>query len=312
VNKKAVAGVGVGAALAASLVFGGSPVVQIDQTQVGIDYSLGRMTTQDVSQLRQPGLNFKLPFVQEIRKVTVSQQQRGYKEVATYTKDNQKITASLSVFFRVPVSQMIEIYKNNPDWELKLETAIENSYKNALGKEEAQFVAQNREEIMRKVTEETRSEVGRLLGIEITQVLMPNYDFNKEFETAVADAANAKAELSKKQTQLEQERIDAQKAVVRAQGERDSAKAKAEGDAYAIEANARAQAQGTLLQKEAEAKGYQAIVDAIGKENMDTYLRTNKWNGTGGLVPLVNGGGNSTILDARQPSQPVPALVPRP
>jgi membrane protease subunit HflC len=307
-NTKTVVGVFGVAALGVASLMGGSPIVQIDQSQVGIDYSLGRMTTENVAQLRQPGLNFKLPFVQDIRKVNITQQQRDYTGVATYTKDNQKITANLSVFFRVPTGKIVEIYKNNPDWESKLEAAIENSYKNALGKEEAQFVAQNREEIMKKVTTETQTEVNRLLGIEITQVLMPNYDFNKEFDVAVADAANAKAELSKKQTLLEQQRVDAQTAVAKAQGEPDSAKAKAEGDAYAIEATAKAQANGIRLQKEAEAAGFKAIVDAVGKENIDTYLKTNKWKGEGTLVPMVSGQGVSPIVDLRA----APALSPAP
>jgi membrane protease subunit HflK len=306
VNKTAVIGVGGGLVLAAALVFGGSPVVKLDQTELGIDYSFGKMTTEKTADLRQPGLNFKIPFVQDIRRVKISQQQRNYEAVATYTKDNQKITASVSVFFRVPSDKMLDIYKNNPDWETKLETAIESSYKNALGKEEAQSVAQNREIIMSKVTSETKKEVAELLGIEVTQVLLPNYDFNKEFDIAVADAANAKAELSKKQTMLEQQKVDAMTAVAKANGERDSAKARAEGEAFAIEATVSAQAKGALLLKEAEAKGFEAIVNAIGRENMDAYLKTSKWKGEGSLVPMVSGSGTSTIVDARQAA--IPAL----
>lgn len=262
------------------------PFVMLEQTQRGIDYRFGKMLTASVSDLRQPGMSFKLPFFVSVTKVNVAQQQEDFDKVQTYTKDNQVITASLSVYFRVPEDKIVEIYKNNPNWERMLQSAVFDSYKGALGGQEAQFVAQNRDVIMKQVTEETRTKVGNLLGLEVTSVMMPNFDFNDEFEKAVADAANAKAELNKKQTELEQAKVDAQTRVVEAQAAATSAKETADGSSYAI-----------IKNKEAEAQGFRSIAQSIGQENMATYLYTTKWSGN---VPQVQAGnGSSSILDLR-------------
>lgn len=269
------------AILAASIFFGS--VVMIPQTSRGVDYRFGKMTTDNTAELRQPGMSFKVPFITGVEKVQVSQQQEDYENVTTYTKDNQIITASLSVYFKVPEDHIVDIYKSNPNWDSMLQSAVFDSYKSALGGNFAQDIAQNRDLIMKQVTEETQTKVRNLLGIEITQVMMPNFDFNKEFEVAVADAANAKAELNKKMTQLEQAKVDAQTRVVQATAESTSEKAKADGSAYAIVKN-----------KEAEAEGFRKISDAIGQGNMSAYLYTSRWSGN---VPTVMTGGGGQIFD---------------
>ena len=256
----------------------------LDETERGLDYQFGKMATVDASQLRSQGLSFKLPWT-SVTKVGVDLQHRDYENVVTYTKDNQVITAKLAVMFKIPQDHIVNIYKNNPDWESKLERTILDATKAALGKQEAQNVSQNREAIMKEVTQEAKDKVGALLGLEIVAVQLPNYDFDDEFEKAVSSAANAKAELNRKQTELEQQKVEAQKTIVNADAASTAAKKTADGASYATQINA-----------EAQAKGFERISNAIGREHMNTYLLTQKWNGS---VPTVSGG-SGTILDMRQ------------
>ena len=294
----AVAGLGIA---------GGSFTI-LDETERGIDYRLGKMVTQDISELRPQGFSLKTPFLTSVKKVDISLQQRNYTEVETYTKDNQVITANLSVFFTIPSEKIVSIYKNNPDWEQKLEITVLDAAKSALGKQEAQNVAQNREEIMKTVTEDTRRQVSALLGIQVSEVKLPEFVFDADFEKSVADAARAKADLNRKQTELEQQRVEKDKTVVDAEARNEAAKLDADAEAYRLQKEKEGEAKGKLALAEAEAKGFQQIVGAIGQENIDTYLKTSKWNGD---VPQVSGSEGGTIVDLRA-SAPVVTTRPAP
>lgn len=292
----------------AGLGLAGGSFTILDETERGIDYRLGKMVTSDVSELRPQGFSLKTPFLTSVKKVDISLQQRNYSQVETYTKDNQVITANLSVFFTIPTERIVAIYKNNPDWEQKLETTVLDAAKSALGKQEAQNVAQNREEIMKTVTEDTRRQVSALLGIQVSEVKLPEFVFDSDFEKSVADAARAKADLNRKQTELEQQRVEKDKTVVNAEARNEAAKLDADAEAYRLQKEKEGEAIGKLALAEAEAKGFRQIVESIGRENMDTYLKTSRWNGE---VPQVSGSEGGTIIDLRT-AAPVVTNKPAP
>ncbi|HRI77332.1 MAG TPA: SPFH domain-containing protein [Alphaproteobacteria bacterium] len=293
---------------AAALVTGAGSFTILDETERGIDYRLGKMVTENAGELRQPGFSLKTPFFTSVKKVDVALQSRDYENVETYTKDNQVITAKLSVMFRIPQDRLVEIYKNNPDWEAKLERTVFDAAKSALGKQEAQNVAQNREEIMKGVTDDTNRQVKALLGLEIVAVKLPDFSFDDAFEKAVASAAGAKAELNRKETELEQQRVEKSKTIVDAEAKNEAAKLAADAEAYRLQKEKEAEAKGRLALAEAEAKGFNQIVQSIGRENMDTYLKTSKWKGD---VPQVSGSDGGTIIDLRA-AAPAVAKAPAP
>lgn len=272
-----------------------SSFTMLDETERGIDYQFGEMVTQDEAQLRGQGLSFKAPWT-SVKKVETGLQEQLYEGVATYTKDNQTITANLAVVFKMPKDRLVKIFKENPNWEGIMERTVLDSAKTALGQQEAQFIAQNREKIMVSVTNETNRQVKGLLGIEVVAVKMPNFDFDDAFESAVQKAANAKAVLDQKRTELEQQRVEKDKTIVGAEAEAEKTRLAAEADAFKQLKALQAQAEGNLAVAEAEAKGFEKIKASVGIENMQTYLLTNRWNGT---VPTVSGSNGGTIVDLR-------------
>jgi len=281
---------------AAALVAGAGSFTILDETERGIDYNLGKMSTQSVEDLRQPGFSLKTPFFTSVKKVDISLQQRDYENIETYTKDNQVINAKLSVFFTLPTEKLVQIYKNSPDWEQKLETTVLDAAKSALGRQEAQNVALNREEIMKSVTEDTRRQVSQLLGIQVQEVKLPDFSFDEDFEASVATAARAKADLNRKETELEQQRVEKNKTIVDAEAKNEAAKLAADAEAYRLQKEREAEAKGKLAIATAEAEGFEKIVKSIGRENIDTYLQTSKWKGD---VPQVSGAAGGTIVDLR-------------
>jgi regulator of protease activity HflC (stomatin/prohibitin superfamily) len=303
-NKKLIRQIFAGVAAVAVLGTGFSSYTTLKQTEMGINYQFGKMETQDVSQLRGPGFSLKAPWT-SVTKVRTDLQQADLDNVETYTKDNQIIKAQLTVFFKLPADKLVDIYKNNPDYESKLEKTVLGAAKSALGRTEAQYVAQNRDGIMQQVTQETAEQVKALLGIDIVSVKMPSFYFDKDFDAAVAQAANAKAVLNRKETELAQQKVEKEKTIVNAQATAEQTKLQADADAYKAQVKLEADAKGKLAVQLAQAQGLEKIKAAVGQENMGTYLTTQAWNGA---TPVVNGG-SGTILDMRQIA---PALTKAP
>lgn len=286
----------IGTALAglAALVTVANTVVITGETERGVDYQFGKITSQE-GQLRQPGLSLKIPYMQSVQKMRVDQQKADFGNVQTYTRDNQVITASLSILFKTPEGSLLHILRNNPDYKDQMEKIVMDVVKSELGKQDAQNIASNREAIMKNVSIAVAKNVKDLLNIEVIDVQMPNFDFDESFENAVADAANAKAELSKKKTELEQQEVEKAKTIVNAEAAAAKKKLDADAAAYEKEVTYQADAKGRLALAQAEAKGFNEIASSIGRDNMDVYMQTKAWDGK---LPTVSGGA-STILDAR-------------
>lgn len=303
-NKKLMKQIFAGTAAVVALGAGFSSFTTLDQTQLGINYQFGKMDTQNAGELRGPGFSLKAPWT-SVTKVNIDLQQADLKDVETYTKDNQIIKAQLSVFYKLPASEIVNIYKNNPDYESKLEKTVLDAAKSALGRTEAQNVAQNRDAIMKQVTKETADQVKDLLGIDIVSVKMPNFDFNQEFDQAVAKAANAKAVLNQKQTELEQQKVEKEKTIVNAQATAEQTKLQADADAYQQRVKLEADAKGKLAVQLAQAQGLEKIKAAVGEQNMGTYLYTQAWKGD--MPNVMTGNGTGTILQMPAPGVKAPA-----
>lgn len=283
---------GTAAAGIAALTAAFGATYSVDETQRALVYQFGQLTTTSQKDVVGPGLHFKLPFVQSVKKYNVSFEQENLKDVQTYTKDNQVITANLSYLYRAPRTNLIRLARENPDWEAKMQTAVIDSVKGALGQYDATAIALNRNAIMAAVTKQVSQKVKNLYGIEVRDVQMTNFDFTDAFEKGVETAAAAKNDQIRKRTELENARIDAEKTVVQERAKADASRISTDAEAYK-----------SLTVKQAEASGYREIAGSIGAANMDDYLYTQKWNGT---VPQIQGG--QTIADARG----VAAAIPKP
>ncbi len=186
--------------------------------------------------------------------------------------------------------------KHNPDWKTLLEKTVISSAKIALGQQQAQDIADSRQKVMAQITQDTASKVQSLLGIKVINVQMPNFTFDRGYVKAMEVAAEEKTVLRRKQIELQQQEVTAQTTVVNADAAAKAQEATADAQAYTKLKNKEAQAQGDLAILQAQAKGFNDVAKAIGVENMQTYLVTNKWDGNGQIVPQVQAGKGGAMI----------------
>ena len=268
--------------VAALLAVNGSWKV-IDQNDRGLVYTFGKLATKTKDEIRQPGLNFKWPLVQEIRTTKVVLQETILPNESIYTKDNQEIHGNISIQYTVPEENLIDIALKNPNFEAIMATNVRQALKDSFGKEEATNIASNRDAVMATASTNVKKSVTDTLGINVHKVQLPNFEFEANFKAAIAKAVAMKAESESARLEVEKTRSKADSAIQVARGAAESTKLQAEADFV----KATKAADGELYKLNKQAEGQQRLAAAIGQGNLKDYWFNQTWDGT---LPKVSGG----------------------
>lgn len=232
------------------------------------------------SYVADPGLHFKLPFYQGTSYYRVDIQQFTTPKLNTYTIDNQEVDATLTVQYQLPVEDLPFIYTNSPAPDQVLQSMVIDRFKVEGGKINVTEFANNRGSLVNKVREIVRGEAQRLYRIRITDLQLPNLDYQESFRNAQAQAAVVKTQIEQAQGLKLKADIDAETARARAGGEANAAIEAARGRAQSMRLEAEQQAAATLIRGQAEAKAQELMADALAKNaSLVEYQKALRWNG---------------------------------
>ena len=236
----------------------------IDQGERGVLLRFGRL-----SSVEEPGLHFKLPFIDSIHKMTV----RTVKftlPTAVYSKDIQGAEVVISLNYRLDADKVGEMYAaagTNYADKIVVPRLLAVS-KDVFGKYNAVSIVQAREDLGRQILEEMSAKMAGT-GVIVESVQIENIDFSDSYEKSVEERMKAEVEVQRVKQNLERERINAEMARAKAQGEADAKLARASADAKALELVGRAEAEAIRAKSEAM------------KANPDyvRMLQAEKWDG---------------------------------
>jgi prohibitin 2 len=223
----------------------------------GIVVTMGKVSSTFSSE----GLGFKLPFISDVVRVSVRQQTEGLQAQA-FSSDLQTVGVTVKVLYKIPEAQVIPIYQQyagNP-FESLIAPRIQEALKEVTALESAESIAKKRETVKAKTLDLARKKIGDTLFIE--DVVIENLDLSNELENAIEQKMVQEQEAAKAKFIKEKALIEAETAVVVAEG---------------------------------EAKAIKKRGDAI-KENPGVIqlMIAEKWNGVSPLV--VGGSGNNSNL----------------
>jgi regulator of protease activity HflC (stomatin/prohibitin superfamily) len=269
--------------VAITLVFGSW--FTIDQGERGVVLRNGAYQT-----VAEPGLNFKLPWVDDVEYVTVQTHNQKYPELSTYSRDQQPATIALSVNYRIPTDKVSDVYIRYGGEDGLLNRVINprvlEHFKNVFGQFNAATSIQERARLNHEIKmalDKSMIDTGEPVIIESVQV--ENIDFSKAYEDSVEERMLAEVSVQKLTQNALQAKIEAQIVVTQAQAQADStvAKAKAEGEATRIRGEAEAaaiDARGKALRENP------ALVDLVKAEKWDGKLPTTMV--PDGTLPFMN------------------------
>lgn len=224
-----------------------------------------------------PGLHFKIPFMEDVVKMSVREQKEEFQTEA-YSQDQQPATVKVSVNYRLPEQNVLDVYsrlgENYP--AILIDTQLPRRLKEVFGRFTAQSMIQDRTQLGIEVEKSLeRALDGR--GIMIVSVQVEDVAFSQVYETAVEN------------------RMSAVVAQYQAEAEKQRRITYADAAAYEVKAAADAQAHAIEVQGQAQAAAIKARADAL-KDNPDLVSLTaaEKWDGKlpstmvpGGAVPFV-------------------------
>lgn len=242
----------------------------------------------------QNGLNFKLPFVQKI--ITVNNKMQDMDFAGPIWSETSERTAlyyaNITVSYQINPEKSAWIYANVSGYKDNLisdsivASAIKSSSKTLNSTE-----ATNRSMIEPLTQEILQASLDSKYGentVIIHKLVIGNTDFEDSYNQAIADK-------QKQQIAYEQQQIENQKAVEKAEADAKVAEINANAEKQKTEIAAEAQANAIKIEAEAQSEANKMINDSV-TANVIAYMQADKWDGAKPKVML--GDDSQVIVDA--------------
>lgn len=285
-----------GVAVAAVLLGGFLSTNVIDEGEKGVVLTFG-----EISKTWDPGLHFKLPFVQSLKTYSTRVQKTKFGRdindersnsplLSAYSSDQQIIESySLSVTWAYDPMQIEKVYKyfgtasSDAVFTTVVSPTVIQTTKAILGQYTAQTIVQERTKLDAQIEEALKTEL-KDFPINILSVQFEDVNFSRRYEDMLEQTAQKKMEIEKANNELQRIQIESRQQVAQAEAQNQAIKLQADAKAYQIRVEAEAEADAIKMRAEA-LKSNPELVDLTIAE---------KWNGT---VPqtVVAGEGKSVV-----------------
>lgn len=255
-----------------------------------------------VTEVADPGLHFRVPFVHSIHTFRIDMRQyTNMKQPAnTYTIDNQEVDVVFTIFYNIAPDRVRFVYENAQNYEAMLANIVWDRLKAEMGQVNASHVAEKRGEIRDKIKGVIQRDA-QSIGINVTDFQLTNMEFQKSFREAVSMAATAKAMVETREQEKQQAIRVAERAKIDAEGKANAAREEAKGEADSRIFIATAEAKAIQMRGEAEAKAIKAQAEALQQNQKLVELRkAEKWNGA---LPVWHGAGPIPFMSIDKPNE---------
>jgi regulator of protease activity HflC (stomatin/prohibitin superfamily) len=275
--------IGIVVLLAVIIAFNG--FFTVDQGYRGVHLRLGAVVG-----IAQPGLGFKVPFIDRVVMLRTQTNSKVYDQMEAYSRDQQLAELRMSVTYRLAPELVDRIYATYGSEEGMVNRLIDRRVnelaRTVFGQFNAVEAIQQRSSLNRQIFDEILRAIDDH-AVVIESVQVEDVAFSVAYEQSVEARMMAEVEVQRRSQELEQELIQAQIVVTQAQ---------ARADARVAEATAQAEA--TRLAGDAEASAIRARGEAL-RENPEVValVTAENWDGVlpttmlpGGTVPFISVG----------------------
>jgi regulator of protease activity HflC (stomatin/prohibitin superfamily) len=259
-----VAGIGLAAVFGLTVVMGSW--YTIDERERGVLLRNGKLVS-----VVQPGLGFKVPFIDNVVIMSTETILMRLDKEATYSRDQQSADITISVNWRVSEANVDDVYMQYGSLrgvqDRVIMPRVRDELKNVMGRYNAVTAIQDRTRLGADVKAAIMANAKGPFIIENVQI--ENVDFSDAYDKSIEQRMLAEVAVEKVRQDAHREKVQAEIVVTKAKAEADAVKARAQAEAEAI-----------TMRGEAEAKAIRARGDAL-RANADLVALTaaEKWNG---------------------------------
>ncbi len=173
------------------------------------------------------GINFKVPFVQNVEVIDVRVLKYESDGNASASKDLQTLTSSIAVNFRVDSTKVDSLYRNiGTGYEnTVISPAISECVKAVTSQYTAEELITKRSEVSLKMKEHLQDKLAdKYILIDSFNVI--NFEFSDAFNKAIEEKQIAEQQALKAEYDLKRIKTEAEQTVTKAQGEAEAMKIK--------------------------------------------------------------------------------------
>ena len=253
----------------------------IDQRERGVILRNGKLVGT-----ASPGLNFKIPLIDSVVRISLETQRAEYKKLNSYSRDQQPADLNASVNFRIAEDKVDELYVQYGSIQGFIDRVISprvfSDLKVVFGNFNAISAVQERGRLNLEFLNAMTRAAGAMVTIESVQI--ENIDFSNEYEKSIEQRMLAEVEVQRLRQNAEREKVQAEIIVTQATAQANAVRQRALADSEAIK-----------LRGEAEAYAIQARGKALGDNpHLVTLVQAERWDGKlpvtmvpGGAVPML-------------------------
>ncbi|MGH6928077.1 MAG: protease modulator HflC [Dongiaceae bacterium] len=224
-------------------------VFTVHQSERALVLQLGK----PIRVVDDPGLNFKIPFIQNVEPISKRVLRAEASQEELLTQDQKRVV--VDYFARYKIIDPLLFYQSVRTTEMleqRLKPIIQSQLRRVLGGVQlARILTKERADMMREITVAVDTEIKRF-GITVLDVRMKRVDLPKE---------NSEAIFNRMRSQRQQEA-----ALIRAEGDRIARALRAEGAKKHVVIRADARRQAEILRGEGDAKATETYNQAYGQD----------------------------------------------
>jgi len=207
------------------------------------------------------GTGLRTPFVTRIVEVPVKVQTLKF-PTQCFSSDLQTVTATITVNYQFPLDQIVKLYV---DYGGSVENSIlkprtQEAIKEVTAQRTAEKIVKEREQVKRAALDLLREKLGKIVTID--DLVLEDISLSSELEKAIEQKMVSEQKAAQARFTQDQTRIEAETAIIKAEG---------------------------------EAKSIKVIADALSQNPKILELRAvDKWNGVAPTT-VVTGGANTVL-----------------
>ncbi|MEL6675937.1 MAG: SPFH domain-containing protein [Bacteroidota bacterium] len=280
------------------LLLTGQSCVTINQGEVGVRRVRGVLDSTVLYEGRT-GINIFNTTVFKISTQTINERVN----LPLPSKEGLTIQSEISILYRVVPAKASDLFREvGRNYEREL---IDPVFRSAAADVSARFFAKDlhsgqRSEIEREI-EERMNSILEPRGIIIENVLMKSIQLPEGLTLAIEEKLKAEQEAQRRIFITQQEKADAERRVIQAEGERDASILAAEAEKRTLELRAEAKANATKIQADAEAHAIEVKASAEAKSNelLSKYVSESvlKYRGIEAMLELAGSPSSKLLIN---------------
>lgn len=196
--------------------------------------------------ITEPGLNFKIPFIQEVMIYEKRILDFDMSEVAITTGDQKRMI--VDTYTRYRITDPIQFYRSvrpadEVGIQVQLQTIVSSTVRNVLGKTQLRnLLSEERSKVMHQINDEVQK-LSKPLGLEIIDVRIKRTELPEENRKSVFARMNSELERIAKENRAKgaqkaqeiKSTAEKERTVLLAEAQRDAQKNRGEGEAKALQ-----------------------------------------------------------------------------